>query len=969
MPEGGPGDAVQLAQMLAATLHQSRDPNVSIERARKLGAKPYDGTIGLNPKIRAHIASASHTQYGALVEAATRASVKPATGPRGTPESMRTRCFICGQEDHFMKDCSGGQGQQRGGCQFRGPSSSSQPSRGTSRSGPPRGQSGRPRTQAKVFAITQQEAEATPKVVTDPGATHSFVSMGFAANVSIESQPLDCSMFQINLAPETELVSKAPYRMAPLELKKLKVQMDELINKGFVRPSTSPWVAPEGTPVLFVKKKDGSMRLCIDYRKLNKMTVRNQYPLPRIDDLFDQLQGATLKIREEDVPKTAFRTRYGHYEFLVMPFGLNNAPIAFMDLMNRLFRSYLDKFVIVFIDDILVYLGNEEEHAEHMRIVLQTLWEFQLYAKLSKCQFWLDKVAFLLHVVSAEEVSLATVVFALRIWRHYLYGVPCRIFTDHKSLQYLFTQKELNMRQRRWIELIKDYDCTIEYHSGKANVVADALSRKPTSSVAHLKTVYLPLLVELRSLGVRLKMSNSGALVAAFHVRPILVDRIRELQTQDSQLVKLKDEIESGQRTYYSVSGDSTVTLGQRLCVPDVRELKREIMEEVYSSAYAMHPKSTKMYRTLKDHYWWKGMKKDIAEFVSRCLTCQQVKAEHQKPARLLQPLPIPEWNQSGHDTIWVIVDRLTKSAHFLPIRKYYSMDKLAQLYVDEIVRLHGTPVSIVSDRDPTFSSRFWPSLQKALGTRFNFSTAFHPHTDGPLERTIQTLEDMLRACVMEFKGSGDTHLLLMEFAYNNSYQSSIGMAPYEALCGRKCRTPVCWDEVGERKLIGPEIVHITSEKVRIINDKLKIASDRQKSYADNRRKDLEFQVGDKVFLRISPWKCVLRFGKRGKLSPRYIGPYEIVEKIGEVAYRLQLPSELARIHDVFHVSMLHKYIADPSHVLREQPVDLKENLTYEKQPVQILDRKEQALRNRVIPLVKVLWMNHGVYEAMWKCE
>ena len=250
-----------------------------------------------------------------------------------------------------------------------------------------------------------------------------------------------------------------------------------------------------------------------------------------------------------------------------------------------------------------------------------------------------------------------------------------------------------------------------------------------------------------------------------------------------------------------------------------------------------------------------------------------------------------------------------------------------------------------------------------------SFSTAFHPQTDGQSERTIQTLEDMLRACVMEFKGSWDTHLPLMEFAYNNSYQTSIGMAPYEALYGRKCRTPVCWDEVGERKLIGPEIVQITSEKIQLIRQRLKIANDRQKSYADNRRRDLEFEIGDKVFLKISPWKGVLRFGKRGKLSPRYIGPYEIVERVGKVAYRLRLPEDLARIHDVFHVSMLRKYIADPSHILREQLVELNENLTYKEKPVQILDRKEQVLRNKSIPLVKVLWMNHGVEEATWERE
>ena len=205
-------------------------------------------------------------------------------------------------------------------------------------------------------------------------------------------------------------------------------------------------------------------------------------------------------------------------------------------------------------------------------------------------------------------------------------------------------------------------------------------------------------------------------------------------------------------------------------------------------------------------------------------------------------------WTQRQHDAIWVIVDRLTKSAHFLPINVEDSLEKLAQLYVDEIVRLHGVPVSIVSDQDPRFTSRFWPSLQAALGTCLHFSTAFHPQTDGQSERTIQTLEDILRACVMEFKGSWDTHLALMEFAYNNSYQASIEMAPFEALYGRKCRTPVCWDEVDERRLVGPELVQITSEKVKVVRDNLKIERDRQKSYADNGRSDLQFEIGDRVF-------------------------------------------------------------------------------------------------------------------------
>ncbi|CAL2240064.1 unnamed protein product [Prunus armeniaca] len=422
----------------------------------------------------------------------------------------------------------------------------------------------------------------------------------------------------------------------------------------------------------------------------------------------------------------------------------------------------------------------------------------------------------------------------------------------------------------------------------------------------------LPLLVELRKDGVDLEMTHQGGMLASVHVRPILVE----------------SEVESGTRTDYAIRKDGALVTGTRLCVPmNNDDLRREIMEEAHCSTYSMHPGSTKMYRTLREYYSWPHMKGDIAKYVSRCLICQQVKAERQKPSGLMQPLPIPEWKwefitidfvfklprtSKGHDGIWVIVDRLTKSTHFLPIKETYSLSRLAKLFVDEIVRLHGAPVSIVSDR----------------------MQAFHPQTDGQSERTIQTLEDMLRSCVLQLKDNWDTHLALVEFAYNNSYHSSIEMALYEALYGRMCRTPVCWNEVGDKKVEKVDSIRATTEKVKMIIEKLKTTQDQQKSYADNRSKDLEFAVGDWVFLKLSAWKSVMRFGKCGKLSPRYIGPYEITERIGPVAYTLALPTELSRIHDVFHVSMLRKYMPDPSHVLEHQPVKLSEDLTYEEQPV-----------------------------------
>ncbi|WVZ84373.1 hypothetical protein U9M48_031411 [Paspalum notatum var. saurae] len=909
--------------------------------------------------------------------------------------------------------------------------------------------------------------------------------------------------FAIELVLGTAPVSKRPYRMALDELKELKTQLQEQLDKGFIRPSSSPW----GCPALFVEKKDqGGKRLCVDYRPLNAVTVKNKYPLPHIDILFDQLGGATvfskidlrsgyhqIKVREEDIPKIAFSTRYGLYEYLVMSFGLTNAPAFFMYLMNSVFMNELDKFVVVFIDDILVYSKNEKEHEEHLRIVLSRLREHKLYAKFSKCAFWLKEVAFLGHILSAKGVAvdpskvedvlnwkqpqtvteirsflglagyyrrfikdfskiakpmtaltqknakfawspkceeafgtlkklltsapvlaqpditkpfdvycdasgsglgcvlmqegrviayascqlrkhevnypthdleLLAVVYALKKWRHYLLGNTCHIYTDHKSLKYIFTQPELNMRQRRWLELIKDYDLEVHYHPGKANVVADALSRKAHCNFTEARPTVRVLCCEIGDIEM------PTALEAELYnlvLEPTIKDQIIAAQKHDKDMAHIRDEIDDKKKACFKLDEEGVLWFKNRLVVPKDMELRKKILDEAHTSMFTLHPDSNKMYQDLKQKFWWTRMKREIAKYVSECDVCQRVKADHLRPAGMLQPLAVPAWKwedihmdfivglprtSKGYDSIWVIIDRFTKSAHFIPI-----------------VSLHGVPLTITSDRGSLFVSRFWEQLQTALGTKLIRSSAYHPQTSGQVERVNQILEDILRACALTYSTKWDECLPLAEFAYNNSYQKSLEMAPFEALYGRRCRTPLNWSEPGEHVTFGPDLVTQAEEQVKFIHDNLKRAQSRQKSYSDKRRRPLVFEKGDHVYLRVSPMKGVHRFGVKGKLAPRYVGPFKITEQCGPVAYRLELPPHLAAVHDVFHVSQLKKCLRLPEEVIDTSQIQIQPDLTYEEKPIKILDQKQRATRRRTINFYKVRWSNHFEEEATWEQE
>ncbi|GJY65962.1 putative reverse transcriptase domain-containing protein [Tanacetum coccineum] len=746
--------------------------------------------------------------------------------------------------------------------------------------------------------------------------------------------------FNINLMP-VELGSfdainrhGAPYRLAPSEMKELSEQLKELSDKGFIRPSSSPW----GAPVLFVKKKDGSFRMCIDYRELNKLTVKNRYPLPRIDDLFDQLQGSSvyskidlrsgyhqLRVREEDIPKTAFRTRYGHYEFQVMPFGLTNAPAVFMDLMNRVCKPYLDKFVIVFIDDILIYSKNKKEHEEHLKMILELLKKEELYAKFSKCEFWIPKKGLALAVLMQREKVISYASRQLKIHE--------KNYTTHDLENWcMWKEREPPLRVRALV-------MTISLDLPKQILNAQTEARKPEN----------------------IKSEDVGGMLVENAKFP---EAIREQKLEPR--------------------ADGTLCLNGRSWLPCYGDLRTVIMHESHKSKYSIHPGSDKMYQDMKKLYWWPNMKADIATYVNKCLTCAKVKAEHQRPSGLLVQPKIPEWKwdnitmdfvtklpktSQGYDTIWVIVDRLTKSAIFTPMRETDPLDKLARLYLKEVVTRHGIPVSIICDRDPRFASNFWRSLQSALGTNLDMSTAYHPQTDGQSERTIQTLEDMLRACAIDFGKGWVNHLPLVEFSYNNSYHASIKAAPFEALYGRKCRSPVCWTEVGEAQILGPELIQETTEKIIQIKQRMQAARDRQKSYADLKRKPMEFQVGDKVMLKVSPWKGVVRFGKRGKLNPRYVGPFKVIERVGEVAYKLELPEELSRVHNTFHVSNLKKCHADEPLAVPLDGLNLDDKLHFVEEPVEIVDREVKRLKRSRIPLVKVRWNSKRGPEYTWERE
>ncbi|KAD4981862.1 hypothetical protein E3N88_18533 [Mikania micrantha] len=397
------------------------------------------------------------------------------------------------------------------------------------------------------------------------------------------------------------------------------------------------------------------------------------------------------------------------------------------------------------------------------------------------------------------------------------------------------------MRQRRWVELLNAYDCEIRYHPGKANVVADVLSRKSQ--------------VQIRSVRVHTNLRND-----------VLTAQQHSL-AQDN----LKNEMSCRAEILLETQDDGLMYYLNRLWIPNRSDLRVMILDEAHKSRYSIHPGADKMYQDLRALYWWPGIQ-------------------------------------------------------------------------------HGIPLSIISDRDARFTARFWESLHEAFGTRL----------------------DLYRLSSSNgwSNGADDSNIgRHVEFSCNNGYHASIGMAPFEALYGRKCWSPICWTKVGESQITGSEIIQETTNKIRQIRDNLLAAHSRQKSYADKRRKPLEFEVGDMVLLKVSPWKGVVRFGKKGKLAPRYVGPFKILERIGKVAYKLELPLELSNVHPIFHVSNLRKCLADQDLQVPLDDIRVDDAMHFVEKPVEIMDREVKKIKRSRIPIVKVRWESKRGPEFTWERE
>ena len=912
----------------------------------------------------------------------------------------------------------------------------------------------------------------------------------------------------INLVPGAVPPKPRMYRLSPLEKAEVERQVKELLSKGFIQPSASPY----GAPVLFVPKPNGSLRMCCDWRALNKLTIKDSFPLPRIDDLVDQLGHARvftsldlaqgyyqLRISEEDVPKTAFKTHLGLFEWKVLSFGLTNAPATFQRAMQHILAPYIGKFVCVYLDDICIYSSTPEEHLKHLELVLQLLEKHQFYMNVTKCDFNRAEVKFLGHIVSHGQVKpdpakvksvvnwplpqsvhelrsflgltnyfrhhidhyaeitlpltkllrkdaafdcstpacveavnklkevlttapvlriadpskpytvecdasgfalgavllqeghpvayesrkftpaeqnysvgdreLAAIVHALAVWRCYLLGAQFTVVSDHQPLTYLETQPQLSGRQVRWQQLLTRYHFAWQYRKGSHNQAADALSRHPSLAV------------------VQTRSAAKGQQAPKPAVPPAPQGGGREPVSAPSLLERC---IAAGRVDKFFACPANTASLqlkdglwyrGQQVFVPHDEALRQALIAEHHSTVYSGHFGEDKTLENLRKVFYWPGMQKQVRSFVACCDSCQRNKASTVKPAGKLSPLPIPgkKWESigidfvtqlpctdTGFDAVMVVVDRLSKLVHFIPTTTTATAVDTARLFVDNIVKAHGLPATIVSDRDSKFTSKFWQAVCKLWGIKQGMSTSFHPQTDGQTERLVRVLSEYLRHFVSPAQNDWDQLLASAEFAVNDTYQASIGTTPFFMTYGQHPLTPVRAAFNKSNVPAAVDFASVIQQAVQRGKALLQAAQQRQKAYYDSKRRLLAFKPGQKVML--STEHIRLKSPGTQKLLPRFIGPFAVVQRIGENAYKLQLPARL-RIHDVFHVSLLKPYKSDGTYQPPTEPLFFDDEGQPWFEVESVLQHRELRRGKRSVTQYLIKWKGYGHEHNTWEPE
>jgi len=929
------------------------------------------------------------------------------------------------------------------------------------------------------------------KMVVSEGVNTILKEFSEVFQEQIQLPPERTQVHRINLLPEHGPVNVRPYKYPHHQKEEIERQVEELLKAGVIRPSMSAY----SSPVILVKKKDKTWRMCVDYRALNKATIPDKYPIPIVDELLDELNGATvfskidlksgyhqIRVFESDIPKTAFRTHNGHYEYLVMPFGLMNAPATFQATMNDIFRPYLRKFVLVFFDDILIYSRNIGEHQQHLRIVLSVLMDNCFVANQSKCKFSCAQIDYLGHVISGEGVAvdpekvrcilewpepknvkgvrgflgltgyyrkfikdygkvakplteltkkdnfswnqdavkafnkmkkimtsppflvlpnfslpfevecdaagrgigavlmqqrqpvaffskalsdgnlaksvyekeLMALVLCIQHWRHYLLGKEFTVYTDHKSLKHFLQQRISSPDQQCWLAKLLGYQFEVKYKPGLENRAADSLSRCYDEIVMNT-IVSVPLWADKQKLLDEL-------------VNDPYVQKLTE-EVQQTPDKKPGFEVKQGVLFYHG-----------RLVISPESPSILVLLEEFHSTPTGGHSGFLRTYRRLSDNLYWVGMQKRIRDFVRACDVYQRQKYSATSPGGLLQPLPIPNavWEDlsldfitglpksRGFEAVLVVVDRLSKYSHFMLLKHPYTAKSVAELFIKEVVRLHGIPNSIISDRDPLFVSHFWMELFKLQGTKLKMSTAYHPETDGQTEVINRCLESYLRCFASDHPKTWSLWVHWAELWYNTTYHSSIGKTPFEVVYGRQPPTILRFLSNETKVAVVALELSERDEALKQLKLHLMKAQEQMSRYANKKRRDLCFEVGEWVFLKLRPHRQQ-SFVKRinQKLAARYYGPFQITQRIGEVAYKLKLPLE-SKIHPVFHVSLLKKVVGEYQ-VQGDLPKELEVNEADDVYPEKVLGSRVTMQAGTEVHQSLIKWKNKTLDDVTWE--